>query len=53
MRFQVLADVLKERAVLFCRREISRTIADKLSELSRNSTSEVRVVWQFFNGLGL
>lgn len=45
MRFQVLADVLEERAVLFGRREISRTLADKLSELSRNSTSEVRVVW--------
>ena len=45
MRFQVLADVLEERAVLFGRREISRTLADELSELSRNSAPKVRVVW--------
>ena len=53
MRFQVLADVLEECAVLFGRREISRALADKLSKLSRNSTTKVRVVWQFLNGLRL
>ena len=53
VRFQVLADVLEEHAVLFGGGEVTGTFTDELGELGGDSTTEVGIVGQFFNGLGL